>query len=281
MNDDESNDGGSALKYHGLNFLDHSWAEKPYTEIREIGEADGSILIVPVGSMEQHGYHMPVATDTILADAVPHLGAERVADSVPILVTPPIWTGYSPHHTAFGGTLTLDYTVLFHVLQNVLACGVENGFDAVLLLNGHGGNSSLISGAVRTVGEGVSDAEVMCLTYFSLAERFIDDVRESEIGGIGHAGELKTSLMLYLRPDLVDEAEAEGVNQNEVEPYDLMFSDLMESAPLLVDRSFKEYTESGAIGAPEVADREKGGVIFELLGDEMEVLLRDVYEHHR
>ncbi|WP_137286330.1 creatininase family protein [Halorussus salinisoli] len=254
-----------------------SWAGKPYPEIRTVGDRDGSIVVVPVGSVEQHGHHLPVATDSILAEAVGTEGASRAAaDDVPVLVTPPVWTGYSPHHLPFGGTITVEHGTLVTLLEEVADAVLENDFDAVLLLNGHGGNASLIESATSTIGVGHPDTEVLGLTYFDLAETFIDDVRESDPGGMAHGGEFETSLLLDLHPELVREGRIEGSLSDET--YQRAAVDLFGTGPLSVYRSFDEYSESGAIGAPELASAEKGAEIFDRLADEVADLLRSI--HH-
>lgn len=256
-----------------------SWAGKPYREITAIGEADGSIAIVPVGSLEQHGHHMPVATDTILVDAVAQLGAERVGDEVPILVTPPVWTGNSPHHMPFGGTISIGVHGLLDILERIAAAILDNGFDALLLLNGHGGNSATIDDAASIIGDSHPVAQVLGVTYFRLAERFIHDVRESETGGMAHAGEFETSLMLHLQPDLVNEDAMDGTSMDE--SYEHAGSDLFEDGPVSVYRTFTEYSASGAVGDPQLATAEKGERIYERLGDEMAELLSEIHEQNR
>ncbi len=252
------------------------WAGKTAPEIRGIGKEDGSILLIPVGSIEQHGEHLPVSTDTILVDAVAHHGSEQVADNVPILVTPPVWSGFSPHHMSFGGTLTLEYRHLLSVLENIASAGLQNGFDAVLMLNGHGGNKSLIDSAVSTIGEEHEDTEVLGLTYFDLAQSFADEIRESKTGGMAHGGEFETSLMQHLRPDMVKKG---GDATYWDEPYELGGDDLLSGGPLSVYRPFEEYSESGAIGDPSLANAEKGAEILDRLEAEMAELLTDI--HHR
>lgn len=255
-----------------------AWAGRTATELRTLGQEDGSIVIVPVGSVEQHGDHLPVSTDTILVDAVAHLGAERVADEVPIAVTPPVWGGYSPHHLPFGGTITLDFETLKHVLEDVATSVLDNGFDALLLLNGHGGNSALVSGVTSTIGTAHPEAEVLSTTYLELAQPFIDDVRESEPGGMGHGGEFETSLMLHLRPELVETDDAPAAYLDE--PYEQALDDMMEGGPVTVYRSFEEYSESGAIGDPALASAEKGQELFDRLGDELADLLTAIHERN-
>ncbi|WP_224271008.1 creatininase family protein [Haloprofundus salinisoli] len=265
------------MVYDTLGSAANDWAGKTYAEIAETADSDGSVLIVPVGSIEQHGHHLPVATDTILVDAVAHLGASRVEDDIPILVTPPVWSGYSPHHLPFGGTITTTYDTLLDLLEEICESALQNGFDAVVLVNGHGGNASLVASAVSTIGIDHPDTEVTGITYFELAGSFIDEIRESDVGGMVHAGEFETSLMLHLRPDLVRDDRIEGTMLES--EYEHGLHDMFAGGPFSVYRGFDEYSETGAIGAPELATAEKGERIYERLGDEVEAVLREVYDH--
>ncbi|MFB6136190.1 MAG: creatininase family protein [Halobacteriaceae archaeon] len=260
-----------------LDLSQTSWAAKTAGEVRALAERDGSVLVVPVGSIEQHGNHLPVATDTLLADAVVHEGAERVREDLPILVTPPVWSGFSPHHMSFGGTLTLEFEDLLAVLEDVADAGLDNGFDAVLFCNGHGGNKSLVSSAVSTVGDAHPEAEVLALTYFDLAAEWADEVRDSDVGGMAHGGEFETSLVLHLYPELVRE-DREAPNWDE--PYDLGGQDLLVGGPLSVYRPFEEYSDTGAIGAPDLASAEKGAEILTRLADDLEDLFREIHERN-
>lgn len=263
--------------YDSIGSADSEWAGRPYAEIRDIAAADGSVLVVPVGSIEQHGHHLPVATDTILVDAVVHGGSEQVED-VPVLVTPPVWSGFSPHHLPFGGTLSLDFAHLQAVLEDVARTGIENGFDAICFVNGHGGNASLIDAVVSTVGA-TTDAEVLGTTYFTLATDEVEGIRDSETGGMAHGGEYETSLMLHLRPDLVADTELrDGTVWDE--HYEWGGSDLLEGGPVSVYRTFDEYSDSGAIGSPELASAEKGADIYEAVTDEVAALLVAIHEHN-
>jgi creatinine amidohydrolase len=256
-----------------------SWMGMPYPEILDVADSDGSVLIVPVGSLEQHGYHMPTGTDTILVDAVATAGAERVADEVPILVTPPVWSGYSPHHMTFGGTVTVEHEHLLWLLEDIADAALENGFDALVLLNGHGGNRSLVSSATSTIGKEHPDAEIFGLTYFQLGARFMDEIRESDLGGIVHAGEFETSLMMHLHPDLVREDAIESTMRDA--DYELQGNDLLDAGMLSNYGDIEDESESGALGAAEYASAEKGAEIFARLGDEMEAFLTEVHENTR
>lgn len=254
------------------------WAGKTAEEVLEAAERDGSVLVVPVASLEQHGRHMPTITDTLLCTAVVQTAAEQAADEgVPVLITPPVWSGQSRHHLGFGGTVSLDVPTLVAVLDHVADTALENGFDALLLVNGHGGNVSTIGTAVQEIAED-QDAEVLGLTYFQLAGGTVADVRESERGGIAHAGELETSMMLHLRPDLVREDRVEGTPYDK--PYDGEHQDLTDSSYISTGRPFESYTESGAAGRPALATAEKGEAFFEGFCDALSALLGSIHDRH-
>jgi creatinine amidohydrolase len=256
------------------------WAGKTAPEVRTTAERDGSVLVVPVGSLEQHGRHMPTITDTLLCTAVARTGAEAAAGGeadVPVLLTPTVWTGQSRHHLPFGGTASLDVRTLLSVLEGVADTTLENGFDALLFVNGHGGNVDLVGNAVQEIAE-TQDAEVLGCTYFHLAPEVVASVRESDVGGIAHAGELETSLMLHLRPDLVREELIEGTPYEK--PYEGASEDLTESGYLSSGRPFRTYTESGAAGRPELATAEKGAAFFEGFRDAFAALIEEIRAEH-
>jgi creatinine amidohydrolase len=255
----------------------HSFGGQTAAEISETAGRDGSVLVVPVGSVEQHGDHLPTATDTILVCEAVGAALDRLADE-PVLATPPVWSGYSPHHESLGGTLFGEFETLLSLLQEIAGSGLANGFDAALFVNGHGGNTALIETAVSEVGRDHPDAEITGLTYFELAASFIEDVRDSELGGMAHGGEFETSLLLHLHPDLVaDDRPAEYWD----EPYDQGGTDLMQGGPLAVYREFEEYSASGAIGDPTLASAEKGETILEGLADELSTVVTDIYERNQ
>lgn len=256
-----------------------SWAGMTADEIGNIAGAAGSIFLLPIGSIEQHGNHLPVATDTILVEAIAQLGADHVSDEIPILTGPPFWAGFSPHHLPFGGTLSLEFSTMREAIEDVVDSALSNGFDVVLLLNGHGGNKALIGAVTSTIGTEHPDTEVLGLTYFDLAGSFIDELRDSDTGGMAHGGEFETSLMLHLRPDLVREESMDA--QNLDEPYEHGDDDLLASGPLSVYRGFDEYSQSGAVGNPSTASAEKGKRIYEHIGEELEDLILKIHENNR
>lgn len=259
---------------HRLLSSNVSFAAKPAPEIERIGSMDGSVLVVPVGSTEQHGEHLPVTTDTLLATAVTIESAERVAETAPVLVTPPVWSGYSPHHLPLGGTLTADFETLLDLLSETADAGLANGFDALLFVNGHGGNTPLIEAAVSKIGRDRS-VETLGLTYFELVTELTEAIRESDVGGMAHGGEFETSLMMHLYPGLVNTEEAPATYRDE--HYDRAGQDLMVGGPLSVYRTFDHYSESGAIGDPDLANETKGKQLFDGITTELADLIGEIH----
>lgn len=253
-----------------------SFGAQTASDISAIGATDGSVFVIPVGSTEQHGKHLPVMTDTLLANSVAVEGSKRIVDEMPLLVAPPVWSGYSPHHLSLGGTLTADFETLLNLLRDVADTGLANGFDALVLVNGHGGNTPLVDAAVSEIGHKHSEAEVLGLTYFELVTDLVDEVRESDSGGMAHGGEFETSVMSHLYPELVDTDEMPASYLEEY--YDLGDDDLVAGGPLSVYRPFEQYSDSGAIGDPSVARESTGKQLFNAATEAFADFLMKVHE---
>lgn len=261
--------------FETLGTSDVEWAGKTYPEVNERAARPGSVLLVPVGSLEQHGRHLPTSTDTILVSAVVQRAAER-ADDVPVIAMPTIPVGYSPHHLAFGGVATVEHDNLISVLEDAADSALETGFDAVLFVNGHGGNAAVVGSATRTVGSANPDAEVLGFTYFDLGSDRIDEVRDSDPGGAGHAGEVETSMIMHLRPELVREDEIEGTRWET--PYDGARNDLTGAGAVSEYVNFDTLSESGCVGEPELATAEKGERFFEIFVEELADVISQAHD---
>ena len=150
-----------------------------------------------LASIEQHGNHLPVNTDTNCCFTIAQRTAQAI-DEFPVLVLPPIWTGYSPHHMSHPGSITLKYHTFVELLTQVAVSVHAHGFKKILFLNGHAGNSPVIA-AMRTklaAEEGFSSLGYNYWDLPSVAEE-IRKVSVSDKGFIGHSGEIETSLQLY------------------------------------------------------------------------------------
>jgi len=253
-----------------------SWAFKTGDEIRTVANKAGSIAVLPLGTIENHGSHLPVGTDSILVSEVAKHAVSRTCDDVPLLVLPAVWAGYSEMHTMFPGTVTTDQRTLLSVLESTAGSAFQNGFDAVLLLNGHGGTISLVGCAVNSIGSHHPEKEVTGLTYFSLTSPVLEETRDSDIGGVLHGGELETSLMLHLRPELVGELDEDAMSEV---PYERAMADLNDPGDLQIYRDFAKYSDHGYLGAPKEATAEKGEQILNHVSRELASILTEVHEN--
>lgn len=183
------------------------WEQMRRTEIEQASK-DGAVVVIPVAATEQHANHLPVNTDTNICTTLAKRAAEAI-DDFPVLVMPPIWVGYSPHHMMHPGSITLSYHTFVEVLTEVAECVHTHGFNKIFFLNGHGGNSAIVSG-LRTKLEAEKGVPVIAYTYWDLpgVAQEMKSITEADKGSIGHSGEMETSLQLFLQPDLVDENQA-------------------------------------------------------------------------
>lgn len=171
-------------------------AELTRAEAAERGR-EGAVCVLPVGSLEQHGEHLPVGTDSLLVEAV-CLRAAALARA-DVIVAPTLWTGLSPHHVRLGVTVTLDPELLLSLARQVVRC-LRPWFREVVLVNGHGGNRGWL-GALALA------EECPFVSYWELVEpSFLRELFAADLGSIGHAGQAETSAMLAVSPELVGRA---------------------------------------------------------------------------
>lgn len=190
------------------------WEERNRTEVGEYAER-GAVVVVPIGSLEQHGVALPVSTDSRDLTFVAHRGAQ-LAEGVPVLVTPVIPFGVSPHHMMYGGTISLRVETVVALLTDICESIVADGFDRILILNGHGGNSNTVGAAALQLKHQLK-RQIEALTWWDLIPEVIDAVREGPCRTIGHAGESECSCILALTPDAVRKDQlklVEGVSDD-------------------------------------------------------------------
>ena len=180
------------------------WASLKAAEIAALAVRN-AVVIVPIGSTEQHGPHLPVQTDTRLATEVAHRTARRMAGSHPAIVTPTIPFGMSEHHVSLNGTITLDYATMAAVLDCACRSILRAGFKRIFILNGHGGNTDGIYTFITefTVKHRVPLAGG---TYWSIAKAEIAAILEKQ-AELLHACEAETAMMLALTPELINRNE--------------------------------------------------------------------------
>ena len=183
-------------------------AEMIWHEVKEAAEQE-RVAVLPVATYEDHGPHLPVDTDVVLCTGICEGAVARIPSEA--VLAPPVPHGYSPHHMDFHGTLTIGWDTFIRYVKDVCCSLAHHGFKRILVVNGHGSNTSPLDMSARlTVIE--YESRVLCasVNHWDLrrAKSVGAELRESDYGGTSHAGEYETSLYLALKPELVDMSKA-------------------------------------------------------------------------
>jgi creatinine amidohydrolase len=247
------------------------WEELRVPEIEAL-DRERTVVILPVGSVEQHGRHMPVGTDTILAHTISLAAAARLAGRVAVL--PPPWYGFSAHHMRFAGTVTLRAETMIALCEDIAASVIAHGFCRLLIVNGHGGNHGIIDVLASKLGhKHYGNARIACVTYFQLARAAIAELRKSRPGGMGHACEFETSMMQHLRPELVEIEAAEVTYPDPGSRY--LTTDLIGSSVVRTYHDFGDLSKSGTLGDPSLASPEQGARFHAAVVEELKIFIED------
>lgn len=226
----------------------------------ELDDAIGlqKVVLLPTGSTEQHGRHLPLDTDLFLCEEVCLEVGRRAPDRV--LVLPPIGYGLNRHHIDFPGTIHIEPEVFIAFCLNITKSVAYHGFEKILVVNGHGSNQPLVDLIARKT---VLETESLCFAcgYFQFLLEAFEGVRESDV--IAHADEFETSLYLHLAPERVqmdkaakgDDRMGTYVSSDSTSPY-MRFNDY-----------WGRWTDLGVHGDPTVASAEKGRIIFDAAVD--------------
>lgn len=171
---------------------------------------EGAVLVLPVGAIEQHGPHLPVWTDSLIATHLAERAAEALAGVPDVLVAPTLSFGSSDHHLPFGATLSLRTSTLMDALLDLGRSAVRSGFTRLYFLNGHGGNDEIVQLVARDLALQLR-VHAGCISWWKLVEQ---RVRGSELAAAGaripgHAGAFETAVVQTLRPDLMGATPAE------------------------------------------------------------------------
>jgi creatinine amidohydrolase len=215
---------------------------------------DQLVVLLPTGSFEQHGRHLPLTTDSDIVGAI----AQRVEQRLPqqTLLLPTLWPGLSTHHMAFAGTLDVPQMPYIQLIAELGKSIASMGARKAFLLNGHGGNDVPLRAACRELKTLCPQTRFVYASYWNLAAKTIREVRESEPGGLGHACEMETSLLLHLHPDRVKMHLAVRDGPAHTDLY--RKADMQYARPVFFVNEFHEVSESGVVGHPDLATAEKG-----------------------
>ncbi len=207
------------------------------------------VVLIPTGSLEQHGPHLPLFTDSLLATAVAVAVEAKLSNR--IIVTPTVWLGASGHHLAFPGSLSASFEGYEQAILAIVNSLLPHGFRKFYLLNGHGGNTESNGIISRKLKAENPTAVFGHAGYFDYIDPSILLSMKGPIKGIRHSCEAEVSLMMHLHPELVRR--------------DKLRDDGLEPTPEIQGMiyHFDEFTEEGSMGFATFAEPDLGRRLFE------------------
>ena len=250
-----------------MQYGDFTWKDMPDMADR--------VVVLPLGSMEQHGHHLPLLTDSMIGGEIIRRADAEVGESA--LFLPMLWVGASDHHRAFPGTVSASNDVYVKLLEDMIKSLIGSGFRRILLVNAHGGNITPGSMAIYNVQCRYRDRADLWLalcTWFVVAGSQVAAIDDLEQKHVTHACELETSMILHLRPELVKMEAARGANI----PFESAFysPDSSRASRVNVAKMFEQVSETGALGHPETATSSKGEQLFDAAVGEIVALIKEV-----
>jgi len=237
----------------------------------------GKVILFPIGHTEQHGFHLPLSVDTIIIDSI----AKGTVAKLPTrcFSMPVMPYGVSTHRASFAGTMNAGGRAFEDFWLAVIDVLVQRGFDRFYLMSGHGGNTSFLVNIVKYAGE--RHRRIFCATTWlhtsgRIGAEVIPKYRTSKIGGMGHAGELETSYMLHLRPDLCNMDRV--VDETDFVATPDYYMDWIEGGVLVANPPWDDDTKTGAYGAGSHATAEKGRLWLEAAIEEKADHVEQIHE---
>ena len=225
------------------------------------------VVIVPVGSVEQHGPHLPVDNDISVPFHLAVAAAERIGE-FPVIVAPPVWLGFTHYNMGFYGTITVRLETFIALLSDVCRSIYANGFERIIVMNGHGGNVAPVTAVANKLAQ--ENIMTLSLPYWDMCKEEMTTWSTKDGRGPGHAGEWETSFQMYLRPHLVamDKREAGNVRWP-FSPATMKYAHVPER---------RRECPNGTEGDPFAATAEKGEKIFNLCVERLVAIIRDYHE---
>ncbi|MFI6284994.1 creatininase family protein [Streptomyces sp. NPDC051018] len=210
-------------------------------DVRRRGQA---VAVLPVGSFEQHGDHLPLTTDTVIACLI----ARRIADDHDLFLLPPVTVSCSHEHASAAGTVSISATTLYAMVNDIWQSLQAAGVPGLIIVNGHGGNYVLSNVAQELNAAGPK--VVLFPVHEDRARARADARLESSAAEDMHGGEFEVSLLLHGAPHLV----RDGIEQDDHSA---------PSRPHLLSLGMAGYTSNGIIGRPSLATAAKGRAILD------------------
>jgi len=263
--------GDQGLSSHGLDMINVPYRDRVGIDFPT--DLPDRVVVISTGHTEQHGYHLPLSTDSLIVEAI----AQGVSNSRPTdVICLPIWPyGVSTHTREFPGTLNLGGRVFEDFFLEIVDKLVQLGARMVYFSNGHGGNHSFLVNVVKYSGERHPDTFI-ATDWLHTTGSALEKYRQSKPGGMGHGGELETSYILHLRPDLVHMERATTEIEFTSTPNCTM--DWIDGGRLIANPPWSDDTSSGIYGDGRLGRAEKGRLWLTAAIDEKLELLGEIRE---
>ncbi|MGI0489127.1 creatininase family protein, partial [Pantanalinema rosaneae CENA516] len=258
------------------NFIppDRFFAYLAWSDIQAMPDKENVVIIQPVGAIEQHGYHLPLAVDAAIGVAVLGKALERLAPEIPAYALPSLDYGKSNEHWHFPGTITLSSQTLMSILMEVGESIYRAGFRKLVLMNSHGGQPQIMEIVARDLHQRYADFLVFPLFTWRVpnmaAELLTPKEREFGI----HAGDAETSLLLAILPDQVKMERAIAEYPPSLPEQSLLSLE----GKLPVAWVTRDLSQSGVMGDPTTATPEKGDRILNSLAEGWASVITEIYQ---
>lgn len=237
-----------------------------WKDAREWAKRD-PVVVVPTGSIEQHGPHLPLKVDIAHADHI----ARKVCEKTNMLVTPPLNFGYSETWKRYPGTISFSQKTFRAALRDICNSLIRGGFRKIFILNGHNGNLIAIQAVIHELVDNTEEEiQLGCGTYIFMAKEECDKIGENFSDG-PHANETETSTSLALFPELVKMEEAEKVSTD----YKMRKIINFDQGATFMNRWPDSTVHHGVYGNPSLASARKGNAYIEAFIDKIAGILMD------
>jgi len=245
-----------------------------WQEIEQMPNKEDVVIIQPIGAIEQHGHHLPVAVDSAISLGVIGKALEQLSPDLPAYALPCLYYGKSNEHCGFPGTITLSANTLLSVIQEMAVSIYRSGFRKLVLMNSHGGQPQIMEIAARDLHQEYPDFAVFPLFTWRVPHNVSDLLTPEERKYGIHAGDAETSIMLSLLPEQVKMEHA--VKEY---PQGLPESSLLDmEGKLPFAWVTKELSRSGVMGDATVATKEKGDRILQSVAAGWVQVIQDIYQ---
>ena len=223
--------------------------ELQWPEIKAALESGFDTVVFGVGSTEQHGPHLPLASDTLMGEWMADAVARRLGKA---LVAPTIRVGCSQHHIAFPGTISIEHQTLEDILVSYAETLLNHGFRRAVIIPSHGGNFETVAKALLRLQKSMPGKEISSFCdlnqLIAISHKLSAEYGISPGASGAHAGEFETSILLFIRPDLVNMgAAAEGFT-----------GDIRPLIPELLKHGLAKVTANGILGDGRLGDAARG-----------------------